>query len=253
MPIVEYDKTKYKGSWKPNVYYNKYDCVFQDGSLWVCHSNFMSGATFSASNWLCPDCNSNDEYSLDPDTTTGSTFYNLVHVVYGKYADKQNNLVSGGSVDTSYVFGVNRHGDGGYYYMEYKVTHGSISNVRCGFSWDLSTTANESNSVLMTMTTGSIHLSGGSGPLPSPWTNLSVGDILRVWIRNGKMWLGSKVGGVESVIGDPAADTGEVYTFTPTNAIRALVRQLGNPTIVKYSAKSSDIECDPLGATPFED
>lgn len=246
MPIVEYDRAKYKGSWKPNTHYDINDMVWEDNSLWVAKVSFQSSVAFNNSNWHCPDCNK-DEFSLDPDSVTTATLESTVHVVYGKYADSQ----TGG--EHAQVFGVNKHGDGGYYYMEFKISKfNEITGVRCGISWDTGIIGNVNNSLTVDFMTGSLYLNGTSHGSVTPWTNLEFGDILRVWVRNGKMWVGAKIGGVESVIGDPAADTGEVATFTPTNPLRSLISQL-NISVVEYNAKSSDIECDPLGATPFED
>lgn len=53
---VKFDKTKYKGVWTPNTYYDVNDMVFYNGALWLANTAFTSGATFDELNWTCPTC-----------------------------------------------------------------------------------------------------------------------------------------------------------------------------------------------------
>lgn len=53
---IKFDKTKYKGVWTPNTYYDANDMVFYNDALWLANIAFTSGATFNDVNWTCPTC-----------------------------------------------------------------------------------------------------------------------------------------------------------------------------------------------------
>lgn len=74
---VKFDKTKYKGVWKPNTYYDQTDMVFYNGALWLANVAFTSGATFDELNWTCPSCAEPLILDTVPDPQTAVAFVKL--------------------------------------------------------------------------------------------------------------------------------------------------------------------------------
>lgn len=238
---VNYSAAKYKGGWKPNTYYNRYDIVVMNDTLWVANNDLTSGLVFDEFNWTCQLISDGFDYSWNTNTITSPGSCDII----------EGNIIDIPSGVNTMLYGENSHTTG-YYYLEFKMIKNLGINCYFGVSWENGLVASLNNTLTVEHRTTNVYLDGVNQSVPTNYSNLRVGDILRIWVRNGKLWLGARVNNVESVMGDPLNDTGELITFSPTNPIRAFSSSLGESTS-EYSGKSYNINCDPLGATPFED
>jgi hypothetical protein len=140
----------------------------------------------------------------------------------------------------------------GYYYFEVEILEGSNFNSSFGISWNTGSTLSAVFSHSIRLSDGFNRVNGSNAGSNAGWQAMSVGDSLRYWYKNGNIYIGQIVNGVASVVGDPAAGTGHVYTVSPNANLRGAMI-FGAVAKYKYKGLSTNISAGNLGATPIED
>lgn len=245
--ITTQNNDKFRGVWLPNTFYRQDDMVFDGTSLWIALTDFTSGATFDAVNWFCPDCGVIDLPTLDQSSNKNG----LINVLPNGYTAE---YLAGGS--SSYIMG-NKVVDSGYKYFEVDVS-GVSGSLRVGVT-SVTTPEIDSHSLSNSLEyqRGHYYNENTFSLVLSPWTTLYPPDILRVWYRPGKIWFGSRIydaippGYTDIIVGDPVLNTGG-QTLLSTNPMKLYLMIVYNSNVSVF-AKSSNIVCDPLGATPWDE
>ena len=164
----------------------------------------------------------------------------------------ENNVIERTNVSgTDGAYGLSAKDNTGYYYFEVEILAGSSFTTSFGISWNTGSELSAVFSHSVRLSDGMNRVNGSNAGSNAGWQAMSVGDSLRYWYKNGNIYIGQIINGVASVVGDPAAGTGHVYTVSPNADIRgALI--FGANAKYKYKALSANIVADSLGATPLE-